>query len=56
MKEGEREGQRERDVSRWIGNEREREEKEGVKKRGRSKTRWLDSEREIERRKEIRDI
>ena len=35
---------------------REREEKEGVKKRGRSKTRWLESEREIERRKEIRDI
>ena len=35
---------------------REREEKEGVKKRGRSKIRWLESEREIERRKEISDI
>ena len=36
--------------------ERETEEKEGVKKRGRPKTRWLESEREIERRREIGDI
>ena len=33
MKEGEREGQRERDVSRWIGNERERGERRSEKER-----------------------